>query len=182
MAESVKKKQTSRSKPKGVIYVFCKPLNLIIEKADMLSEDWNVKWSTVGMSHGLRVCSVCVCMCVCVCVELLSSGTGQVCVLGFNNPCYCPASLLLLPRTQPITSTHTHTHTHTGKQVGENNHQSPCVCCAETRPPCLFTQQKRDDRQHKEQSVYFWRTIRFFQACFCHYHSWSSSCLKSAGP
>lgn len=29
--------------------------------------------------------------------------------------------------------------------------------------------------------VYFWRTILFFQACFCHYHSWSSSCLKSAG-
>lgn len=29
--------------------------------------------------------------------------------------------------------------------------------------------------------MYFWRTLLFFQACFCHYHSWSSSCLKSAG-
>lgn len=30
-------------------------------------------------------------------------------------------------------------------------------------------------------AVYFWRTFLFFQACFCHYHSWSRSCLKSAG-
>lgn len=33
----------------------------------MLSEDRNVKWNTVGISHGLGLCvSACVSMCVCV--------------------------------------------------------------------------------------------------------------------
>lgn len=55
--ESNKNKQVLQTK--GVIYFF---VNLEYDhiKADMLSEDWNVKWSTVGMSHGR-----CVCVCVC---------------------------------------------------------------------------------------------------------------------
>lgn len=57
--------------------------------------------------------------------------------------------------------------------------------CAETRLipstyTCTHTHEKKGTSNTKSR-VYFWRTIRFFQACFCHYHSWSSSCLKSAG-
>lgn len=46
---SSKNKQVFQTK--GVIYFF---VNLEYNhiKADMLSEDWNVKWSTVGISHG----------------------------------------------------------------------------------------------------------------------------------
>lgn len=46
---SSKNKQVFQTK--GVIYFF---VNLEYNhiKADMLSEDWNAKWSTVGISHG----------------------------------------------------------------------------------------------------------------------------------
>lgn len=40
---------------------------------------------------------------------------------------------------------------------------------------------KKNGHSNTKSRVYFWRAILFFQACFCHYHSWSSSCLKSAG-
>jgi len=57
---------------------------------------------------------------VCVYVLLLRSGMGQVCFLGKNYPCYCPASLLLPLHTKP-------SYPDTGKQVEGNNHQSLCV-------------------------------------------------------
>lgn len=68
-------------------------------------------------------------------------------------------------------------HPDTGKQVEENNHQSPCAL----RPDSCQLHTHKKWTSSTKSRVYFWRTILFFQACFCHYHSWSSSCLKSAG-
>lgn len=65
-----------------------------------------VRGSECEMEHSgniSRVGTVCerVCEYVCVCI-FMHSGTRQVCFCGQNNPCYCPAILLLLPHARPI--------------------------------------------------------------------------------
>lgn len=90
--------KTNKSfKPKGVIYFF---VNLEYDhiKADMLSEDWNVKWSTVGMSH-----RPCVCVCVCVTRQLWHR-TGVL--LGIEQS-------LLLPSQPNITAVYPANHIQT---------------------------------------------------------------------
>lgn len=47
---------------------------------------------------------------------------------------------------------------------------------------CMNTTPTTTKRTSNTKSrVYFWKTFPFFQACFCHHHFWSRSCLKSAG-
>lgn len=90
----------------------------------MLSEDWNAKWSTVRMSHGLWL-SVCVCVCV-VCVRVYNSPAlawdrcasmdNTISVVAQPAFYYC----LVLSQLHPKTS----------KQVEENNHKRWDLTCA----------------------------------------------------
>lgn len=64
-------------------------------------------------------------------------------------------------------------HSNSSKQ--RNNPHSQCACT------CTHTHAHTPQTSSTKHGVYFWRTVLFFQACFCHYHSWTSSCLKLAG-
>lgn len=109
----------------------------------MLSEDWNVKWNTVGISHGLGLCAR---MCVCVCI-FMHSGTRQVCFCGQNNPCYCPAILLLLPHARPIRQKGTTTNkSKSWHQICDHN---------KVWKKMVKKKNKKRKQQHKEQQCIF---------------------------
>lgn len=126
----------------------------------MLSEDWNVKWSG---KVSQAVCAWGGFWC----------GTGVVLQIERS---------LLLPKQPFITTLCSANHVKTLVNKGTTLTLKALTwtyahMCARARTHT----NTHSPTSNTKRGVYFWRTVLFFQACFCHYHSCASSCLKLAG-